>query len=771
MFRTLSNIVLLMVLLPICKLEGQGCPSGCKCNVEQYDGKISVSCDIIAPSSSLHNVTFPNILPNNTQEFFFRVAKVAHEFNETVISFADITWAQVEEITLQGVCDLELNQTRLYGLSRLKVLRLKDGTLTNRLHPDAFLQTPNVEVFDLSYNPDLSLKSVVAALTNSLPNLKYLDLCNLEFALDETFISRKAFAMAIENKPLITLNVSNSRINYIVDWLTFKSIRYLNVSNTYSLLLAYSPNINLLPSLEEIDISRTSIPEIPPGLERFDHTWSCFLFLLSVKRIIANNLRITGPMYLRNYHLEIKCNSTSLEALYLRYSNIRMFNVTIDKTFSNLKLLDFEGNSMEVLSPTLLQKAPNLQEIYLARNKLSTMVNLGDLFQGNIVLKVVDLSHNDIEFIPWTMFTNNPKLETLRLQGNLLSVFHFSVEKLLDLKLLDLRDNMIKYVSRDAINGLFSIVDQQGRVKMNTDDVNIFTGNETEYASKKNRTILLSESITDQLVIDLTGNVMECTCDRIWLIEWILYTHIFLIGKHFYTCKFDNNLNYMSYELLNDIMYNCNLKKFLGVTIAVPSSVFLIIVFAYVMVRRQRIRKRKALRYKTLVDRYNLNKCEDRQRHFVFLSFAGKDCEIVNTYIVSELEKFVREIFGDNDNLICTGDSHFTPGRWITEEIDRCLNKCDVIVMVVTKHFIRSEWCKYEAMMAKQKNKFKILLVNEDVYKKRIPSALKGILNVCTRATWRLQNNQLLIRPEWRKIFEGMLEASAKISDEEKEVI
>ncbi|KAK3576612.1 hypothetical protein CHS0354_023130 [Potamilus streckersoni] len=169
------------------------------------------------------------------------------------------------------------------------------------------------------------------------------------------------------------------------------------------------------------------------------------------------------------------------------------------------------------------------------------------------------------------------------------------------------------------------------------------------------------------------------------------------------------------------------------------------------MIRRQRIHKRKALRTENFVDRYNLNKYEARQRNFRFLSFPGKYFETVNTYIVPKLKKFVRERFGDNDNLICTGDIHFNNGRWLTNEIDRCLNRCCVFFMVVTKHFIRSE---YKVIIAKHKDKCKILLVNEEVYQQKIPSALKGILKVCTI---------------WRTIFK-MLEASAKFRTKKRNV-
>ncbi|KAK3576610.1 hypothetical protein CHS0354_023128 [Potamilus streckersoni] len=418
MFRALCSIVLIIGRFPICKLEVQGCPSGCKCSVEQIVGKFSVSCGTIALSSRSAYSSFPTVLPTNTQVFLFRVTEEAQIFDETVISFTDISWLHVEEITLQRVRYLQLNQTRLHGLSRLKVLRLKDETLTQIAHRDTFLSTPKVEVLDLIYNTQLSLKSVVSALNDSLPNLKYLDLCNLQAALSEPFTLTKEFAVAIQNK-----------------------------------------------------------------------------------------------------------------------------------------------------------------------------------------------------------------------------------------------------------------------------------------------------------------------------------------RKHLYTCKFDNSLNYMTSNLLNDMNYHCNRKEFLGAIIAIPCIIILIIVFSYVIVRRHRNIKRKAIRSDTLMERYNMNKCEDRQRYFVFLSFAGRDYELVQTYIIPELKKFVKETFGNNDNLICTRDSHFTPGRWITEEMDRCLNKCDVFVMVVTKHFIKSEWCKYEEMVAKQKSKFKILLVNEEDYQQKIPSALREILKVCTRATQRLQNHTIVIRP------------------------
>ncbi|KAL3890474.1 hypothetical protein ACJMK2_002756 [Sinanodonta woodiana] len=522
----------------------------------------------------------------------------------------------------------------------------------------------------------------------------------------------------------------------------------------------------MVPPLEEIDVSQTSHFVTKIGFNIREVTWICVQLLVSLKRLIANNLITNEPIYLHDFRLHIMCESTSIEEIHLRYSRISRFNVTIDKTLSNLKLLDFEGNSVDFFSPKFMQKCPNLQEIYLARNQLSKMINIGDLFEHNVVLEVVDLSHNGLQFIPWSMFMHTTKLRTLRLQGNLLSVFHFSVEKLPNLRLLNLRDNTIKYLSRDTINGISSIYDHRGHLMTDTADTNRLAESEDNISSQKNTTLLLGEAATDPLVIDLTGNIMECSCDRIWFNEFLLITHISLFGKETYTCEFGSISHYMTSELLNDMKYYCKLKEFLGVIIAIPSFTLLTIIFAYFIVRRRRNIKRKALRADNLMERYKMNQHEDQERYFVFLSFAGRDGELVNTYIIPELEKFVKEKFGNNDNLICTGDSHFTPGRWITEEIDRCLTRCDVFVMVVTKHFIQSEWCKYEVMLAKQKNKFKILLVNEEVYQKKIPSALTAILKVCTRATWRLHNNTLVIKPEWCKIFEGILEASLKTLDE-----
>ncbi|KAL3890437.1 hypothetical protein ACJMK2_002719 [Sinanodonta woodiana] len=771
MFRVLCCILLIIERFPTFEMDVQECPYGCKCMVDEIGGKISVSCETIDRSSMSDYSPFPNILPNNTRTFFFRVAKNAHLFNESVISFADITWEHVEEMTLQYIHYLQLNQTRLYGLSRLKVLRLMHNTLTDILHPEAFLLTPHIEVLDLSYNPWLSIKSVVAALKDSLPSLTYLDLCNLQTNIHQPFMLNRELAKAMEGKPLTTLNVSKCRISFIEHGILSNSLRYLNLSNTYNVWFFESRNISWLPRLEEIDISNTSYILKPYENIIRERTLRCVQLVVSLKRFIANNLNINQPINVHDFRLRILCESTSIEEVHLRYSKIIKFNVTIDRTLSNLKLLDFEGNQMDYLSPIFMQKCPNMQEIYLARNKLSDMINIGDLFERNIVLKIVDLSHNGLQFIPLTMFMHTPKLRTLRLQGNFLSVFDLSVQKLFNLKLLDLRDNTIKYISRDTIKGISFIADPQGQLMTDTVNTNRPAGSGADIPSQMNTTIVLGKSATDPLVIDLTGNIMECTCDRIWFNEFLLNTHISLFGKELYTCKLGSNSHYMTSELLNDMNYYCKLNELLGVIITIPSVILLTLICVYVIVRRRRIIKRKALRADTLMERYNMNHPEEQERYVIFLSFSGLDGELVNTYIIPELEKFVKEKFGNYDNLICTGDSHFTPGRWITEEIDRCLTRCDVFVMVVTKHFIKSEWCKYEVMLAEQKNKFKILLVNEEVYQQKIPSALTAILKVCTRATWRLNNNTLVIKPEWRKIFEGILEASLKTLEEIKEGI
>ncbi|KAK3576617.1 hypothetical protein CHS0354_023135 [Potamilus streckersoni] len=340
---------------------------------------------------------------------------------------------------------------------------------------------------------------------------------------------------------------------------------------------------------------------------------------------------MTNPFYFYDYRVRFKCYTIGIEELYIRYSNIRWLNITLNITLFNLKVVDLEGNSIEYLSPELMEKAPNLREIYLSRNILSSMVNLKNLFEGNAKLEIIDLSQNRLTSIPWSMFVATPSVSILRLQGNSLSICDFSIAKLTKLKLLDLSDNMIKYISKATIDALMSIFNEQ--------------------TSYKNT-------------------------------------------------KFDTNGPKSNY---NKTIYKTNNSVLLGIN--------------------QKL-KRSRKYERALMERYIHKENDDRQRYFVFLSYAGRDDELVNNYIYPVLEKLLRQKFGNKGNLICTGDTHFTPGRWVAEEIDRYLNRCDVFVMVLTKHFIESEWCKYEVMLAKQKNKLKILLVNDEVYRERFHQRL-----------------------------------------------
>ncbi|KAK3576621.1 hypothetical protein CHS0354_023139 [Potamilus streckersoni] len=689
-------------------------------------------------------------------------------YPEERISFTDVSWGQVEELTLQSVIFFKFSKERLIGLPRLRVLRMP-GTLKSIPYPEAFLVTPSIEVLDLSNNLWLSLKSVVSALNNTLPNLKYLDLGYVQNGLSEPFILDKDFAMAIEGKPLINLNVSNTKISLFDDGLTSKSIRYLNLSYTSGSWFVRNPNLNLFPNLEEIDISYTTFSTPNEYFieqnSQIRQEVSCFRFLSSTKRFILNNIRMTYPIYLYNFSVEFNCSTIGVEEVYIRDSDIRWLNVNTNIILLSLKIINLEENYMEYLSPEIMKKAPNLREIYLAGNILSGMVDLGILFEGNSELEIVDLSHNRLRSIPSTMFATTPSLSILRLQGNALSIFHCSMEKLQNLKLLDLRDNMIKYVSRDTISGLLHTGFDHNRWGNTVFDKITSFINESESLLQEKSTVLLLKSFVNQLVIDFTGNLMECTCDRIWFNEWIILTNITLSGKQLYQCKFENGIHYMTNDFLNDLRYHCKLMDFLGVVIATPCTVFLMITCLIIIIIKRRNDKKILHRQEGLLERYNQNENIDQQRYFMFLSFAGKDDELVNNYIYPELEIFLRDKFGNNGNLICTGDTHFTPGRWIAEEIDRCLNKCDVFIMVVTPHFLQSDWCKYEVLLAKQKKKFKILLVSEEVFQQKIPSVLKDILKLCTRATWRLQDGQFFIKPEWRRICEGMIKGSLKTAN------
>ena len=151
-------------------------------------------------------------------------------------------------------------------------------------------------------------------------------------------------------------------------------------------------------------------------------------------------------------------NRNSLTLFEFRKNSMtHITKMTIEKPNASVLLtVDFSQNKLSRLSPKLLTDSISaglrLEGLLVSDNHLGEQFDIDDngAFDNYRELKVLDLSINGIKSIAENTFRNLFTLEILNLSSNSLTSLHFKFAHMTKLRLLDLTNNRLSYVSSEA---------------------------------------------------------------------------------------------------------------------------------------------------------------------------------------------------------------------------------------------------------------------------------------------------------------------------------
>ncbi|KFP09491.1 Toll-like receptor 2 type-1, partial [Egretta garzetta] len=127
-----------------------------------------------------------------------------------------------------------------------------------------------------------------------------------------------------------------------------------------------------------------------------------------------------------------------------------------------------------------------------------------------------------------------------------------------------------------------------------------------------------------------------------------------------------------------------------------------------------------------------------------FVSYSENDSDWVENIMVRELEQACPPF------RLCLHKRDFVPGKWIVDNIIDSMEKSHKTLFVLSEHFVRSEWCKYELdfshfRLFDENNDAAILILLEPIQSKAIPKRfckLRKIMNTKTYLEWPLEEEQ-----------------------------
>ncbi|KAL3888697.1 hypothetical protein ACJMK2_001061 [Sinanodonta woodiana] len=724
---------------------------------------------------------FPIVLPANIRKVTLFGNNTLNRYFRNGL-FNNPTWANISDLSiLEFNSIVSIEKDFLDGLDNLTFLSISSCLELKDIHPDVFNSTPDLQALYLDDNPYLKLPVVEQALNGRLGKLKYLSLIGIH-SYGRRVVLGENFSKALGTKNLTYLDLS--RVKTIIlqhgdVQNIFSNVKYLNIS--YSVLVADEGIQNLDDSyfrnIEFLDLtSCTSLSHYAIILEDLNISWVLFE---NIKYLFAQNIMIPDIRVRLNerYTFE-KALLRGLKVLDLSQNNIIFLNITFSGTydFRALQTLNLSSNNLEYISPSLLRSFPFLKILDLSRNQLHKIQNMDEfsyLFFRNKDLEIIYLHKNYFSVVPSNLFSSNTELRAIDLSDNKLTYFNIDLKNILNLTLIDLRNNQLKSLPAAFLGQLERIFLYQDTAKTNgTSMTNILLNHiqdknliaeKYKYGYNSSDNIMLKEVqgiIPQRLTLNLLENSLICECNTLDFVKWILFTDIGIAERTTLTCIYNINDALLNTAVLEMVKDDCRLGYHIGIAIASSVAIMLSILALGFTIHLRR-RKARQLQDFEMLKREMLD--DNTQFNFVvFVSYCSQDSHVVDNFILPSLNECLKKAFNTRKDLVCTGADGFVPGMLIIEEIHRCINKSLVIVPVITPAFLESRWSLRECVDAIERHRQVVVLMEQHTDTSGTIATIKHLIGQYTRASWSYNEGHFAIHPSWSTICDGIIQMAGE---------
>ncbi len=532
-----------------------------------------------------------------------------------------------------------------------------------------------------------------------------------------------------------------------------KGINCLNFLNGQTYIKSFSAEHNHLTSLPSCKTQNKHLQNLEVLSYRYNrilwvksyafyHTPNIKTLQLNINSIAflgrkaLKGLKRLETLRLDNNLLTDLFNNTFEDNFNLQILNLRnnRISVIFNGTFlslGNLTILDLGGNKITHFQPSGLDGLKSLSKFYLDGNNLKQIdTSLYCAFQDT--LTVLDLQSNQIRFLTEDVsspFMNLSKLTDLKLDGQrpygLTLLPRNFFRGLHSLRSLYLTNNKISHLVPDTFDdltglrfltldkccagvahlqpGVFKNLRNLTRLIMEDMGVQNFSkevfGNLTQlHTLQLNRngmqTIQVSalESLSGLHYLDIRNIPLSCTCKNSLLQNWTLHNSKVQV-VYFYNllCPHDAKLKFYNFD--TKVCY-IDLGEYLFFSTAVVIFLFTVTPLLYVKLYWK-------MKYGYYVFRSwfseqwrRLREEEENCKYDAFISYNSSDEQWVMDQLLPNLE-------GNGSSFkLCLHHRDFELGRDIVDNIVSAVYGSRKTICVVSRNFLRSEWCSLEIQLA-----------------------------------------------------------------------
>ncbi|XP_061173705.1 toll-like receptor 4 [Saccostrea echinata] len=615
-----------------------------------------------------------------------------------------------------GLCILNSIENDTFNVfQQLKHLYLSSCNI-KYIEKGAFVHLNDLEFLDISYNLDLTI-SVLPNITHDLQYSKIQTLFanNLQCTNGLSLILRINHIKYLRNTSLKVLSLVQNRIG-IIEHLLFmylpKTLKYINIDDNPLIYGAYVLEGDFLLNLERLDFDNT--------YDDPTHETGCNYYSNSCDNK-EEELTVEGTEYKVSpafsfYQLPPKLKSLSIANQKIYLPLIDNIGITPQNSLTHLHVqgnliydiqhlsglwrleyLDFSNNFCFNITKQAFQNMTNLLFLNLSGNllgkelKRQSSEHVFDHLRG---LKVLDLSYNWITNLHKDVFVFTSNIENLNLSNNEIESVTFDMSAASKLRSIDLSSNKIVMMDSKSMD-------------------------------------FLDASREKQLFIQMSNNPLQCTCQSMEFLKWMKESsNKYFVDRENYTCTFTDGkkieLRHLE-QIITSLERQCTSFTTTIVIVTIILLVTIIFVTSAIMYRyRWRLRylyyagKRSYKGYSRILD-------TDREYQFdAFISYAESE----RAEFIPNLLKLERE----NNFKFCIHSRDFIIGVNVAENITNAIHNSKHTVCFLSKAFLESEFCIYEAQMARMENIYRggettllIVLVDKDLVAV-LPPFLKDVI-------------------------------------------
>ncbi|XP_062289949.1 toll-like receptor 2 isoform X2 [Scomber scombrus] len=407
-------------------------------------------------------------------------------------------------------------------------------------------------------------------------------------------------------------------------------------------------------------------------------------------------LDITGNLITDLVLREMMCNGNgvlfNLQTINISRNHLRSINSQLFTKLDKLKNIDMSGNIIYTM-PETCNWPPNLQYLNLSSMHLEKATTCLPTS-----LRIIDLSYNDLTGFNIEL----PLLTELYISGN---------------KIKSLPDG-----------GLYP---RLSFLSIQNNDLNAFSKNDLKtFKILKN--------------LEAGANTYDCSCDFLAFMTSDLTNHRITFGDEFksYICDSPDAARGKTVADARLSVFECHTALALSLLGLGILAVFLL--FAG-LCHRFNVMWYMKMTWAWLKAKRKPKLKKGEFEYDAFVSYSEMDSGWVEAHLIPELEQ------SEPPLRLCLHKRDFVPGSWILDNIMNAIEKSHKTLFIISKHFVRSEWCKYELdythfRLFDQNVDTVVLILLEPIDKETIPKKfckLRRVMNSRTYLEWPDEDNQI----------------------------